>query len=115
MKFKKIVGPATVLAFLTCTGSANAEWLHKKASAESVHEDATASQAERTSAPAGEQWALATADQSIARPDYVPSSSCSEIILSQLEHSVRHGRRAQGDECEAGKHLGEREAAAEAV
>ena len=48
-------------------------------------------------------------------PDYVPSSSCSEIILSQLEHSVRHRRGSHGDECEAGKHLPEREAAAEAV
>ena len=46
---------------------------------------------------------------------YVPSSSCSEIVLSQLEHTVRHGRGAQCDECEAGKHLPEREAAAEAV
>ena len=48
-------------------------------------------------------------------PDCVPSSSCSEMVLSQLEHSLRHGRGAQGDECEAGKHLREREAAAEAV
>ena len=48
-------------------------------------------------------------------PDYVPCSSCSEIILSQLEHSVRHRRGSHGDECEAGKHLPEREAAAEAV
>ena len=39
------------------------------------------------------------------RPDYVSSSSCSEIVLSQLEHSVRHRRGSQGDECEAGKHL----------
>ena len=35
------------------------------------------------------------------------SSSCSEIIFSQLEHSVRHRRGSHGDECEAGKHLRE--------
>lgn len=38
-------------------------------------------------------------------PDYVPNSSGSEVVLSQLEHTVRHGRGAQGDEREAGKHL----------
>ena len=28
-----------------------------------------------------------------------------KIVLSQLEHSVRHGHGSQGDECEAGKQL----------
>ena len=51
----------------------------------------------------------------IVPPDCVPSSSGSEIVLSELEHSVGHGWGAQGDEREAGEHLPEREAAAEAV
>ena len=38
-------------------------------------------------------------------PDYVPNSSGLEVVLSQLEDSVRHGRGAHGDEREAGKHL----------
>ena len=38
-------------------------------------------------------------------PDYVPNSSGSEVVLGELEHPVRHGRGAQGDEREAGEHL----------
>ena len=54
-------------------------------------------------------------DRIIRLSDYVPSSSVSEVVLGQLEHSVRHGRGAQGDEREAGKHLPQREAPTEAV
>ena len=49
-------------------------------------------------------------------PDYVPSSAgLLRIILGEFEHSVGHGRGSQGDECESGKHLPEREATIEPV
>ena len=46
---------------------------------------------------------------------HFPVATNIRIILSQLEHSVRHGRSSQGDECEPGKHLAQRESAVESI
>ena len=53
--------------------------------------------------------------ESVVFPNGLRSSSQLGIVLSECEHSERHRGSAQGDECEAGKHLPEREATIEPV